>query len=334
MELRGPAADRGVPDVLVRAEHVGVDVPGHLRAAARRTDVGRLCLDAAHLLRRARRPPRAPDAPLGGDDLRRRDDDPPDAGGVHRGLPSAARAELGDRQHPAAARDDRRVHRVLPARRPALGHRDPRGRRVHQGHTRGRHLPVVLPVRRGVPGRLDHPAALHRARAADPRSAARADRRAHAAAGLPQAHAVAGSGSDRAERRGLPDAAGLPGQGGRLLLHGLRHRRADGRAAVDQPGVEVRALRPDEGDGRLPARLVHGLARRCAPDHAQLGDDGVRAHDLLERARPDPGPARRCSSPSSCCCRSSRHGSVGTSGSTTCSSGRATLRRARRSWPR
>ena len=39
-----------------------------------------------------------------------------------------------------------------------------------------------------------------------------------------------------------------------------------GGAAVDQPGVEVRALRPVQGDGRLPARLVHGLARRrcCA----------------------------------------------------------------------
>ena len=70
------------------------------------------------------------------------------------------------------------------------------------------------------------------------------------------------------------------------------------------------------------------------PDHAQLGDDGLRPHDLLERAGPDPGPARRCCSPSCCCCRSSRPGSPATSASTTCSSDRATRRRGRRSWPR
>ena len=67
---------------------------------------------------------------------------------------------------------------------------------------------------------------------------------AHAAAGLPQAHPVAGSGPHRAERRRLPDAPGLHGQGRRLLLHGLRRDRADGGAAVDQPGLEVRAVRP------------------------------------------------------------------------------------------
>ena len=67
------------------------------------------------------------------------------------------------------------------------------------------------------------------ARPADPRAAAGADRRPHAAAGLPQAHPVAGAGSYRAERRRLPDAPGLHGQGRRLLLHGLRHHRADGR---------------------------------------------------------------------------------------------------------
>ena len=54
----------------------------------------------------------------------------------------------------------------------------------------GRHLHVVLHVRRGVPGRRDHPAALHGPHPADPGAAAGPDRRAHAAAGLPQAHAV------------------------------------------------------------------------------------------------------------------------------------------------
>ena len=83
-----------------------------------------------------------------------------------------------------------------------------------------------------------------------------------AAARLPQAHAVARARPHRAERRRLPADAGLRGQGRRLLLHRLRRHRPDGRPAVDQPGVEVRPLRPVEGDGGLPARLVHGLARR------------------------------------------------------------------------
>ena len=42
-------------------------------------------------------------------------------------------------------------------------------RRPDQGDTRGRHLHVVLPVRRGVPGRRGHPSPLHPPRAADPR---------------------------------------------------------------------------------------------------------------------------------------------------------------------
>ena len=45
---------------------------------------------------------------------------------------------------------------------------------------------------------------------------------------------------------------------------------ADGRAAGDQPGLEVRPLRPHQGHRRVAARLVHGLARRRAADHARL----------------------------------------------------------------
>ena len=62
---------------------------------------------------------------------------------------------------------------------------------------------------------------------------------------------------------GFPMLPGVRRQGRRLLLHGLRRHRHHGRPAVDQPGVEVRPLRPDQGDGRVAARLVHGLARRC-----------------------------------------------------------------------
>ena len=77
-----------------------------------------------------------------------------------------------------------------------------------------------------------------------------ADRRPHAAARLPQAHPVARARPHRAERRRLPDAARVRRQGRWLLLHGLRRHRHHGRPAVDQPGVEVRSLRPDQGDGR------------------------------------------------------------------------------------
>ena len=96
--------------------------------------------------------------------------------------------------------------------------------------------------------------------------------RAHAAARLPQAHPVARARPHRAERRRLPDAAGLHGQGRRLLLRRLRRPGPDGRADDHQPGLALRALQPGRGDGGLPARLVHGLARRRAADHARLGD--------------------------------------------------------------
>ena len=210
---------------------------------------------------------------------------------LHRRVPQAARAQLGDRLPAAAARHPRGLHRLLAARRPALRHRHPRRRRLHEGDPGRRHLHVVLPLRRRVPRRVDHPAALHRPRAADPGPAARPDRRPHAAARLPQAHAVARPRPHRGERRRLPDAPGLHRQGRRLLLHRLRRHRPHGWPAVDQPGVEVRPLRPDEGDRRLAARLVHGLARRPAAHHARLGDGDLRLHDLVERHDPDPDRA-------------------------------------------
>ena len=45
----------------------------------------------------------------------------------------------------------------------------------------------------------------------------------------------------------------------------------DGRAAADQPDLDVRALQPVEGDRRLAARLVHGLARGRSAHHAAAG---------------------------------------------------------------
>ena len=48
-------------------------------------------------------------------------------------LPQAARAQLGDRLPAAAPRHARGLHRLLAARRPALRHRHPRRRRLHEG---------------------------------------------------------------------------------------------------------------------------------------------------------------------------------------------------------
>ena len=223
VELRRPAAQRRVPHAVVQPEHGRDDLRGQLRPAARHRDVGGLRLDAAALLRRPWRPADAADPPLGGDAVRRLDDDPPAAGLLHRRAPQAARAQLGDRRAAAAARHARGVHRLLAPRRPALRHRHPRRGRLPEVPADRRHLHVVLPLRRRVPRQRHHPAPVHHPHPADPRPAAGPDHRAHAAARLPQAHPVARARPHRAERRRLPDAARLRRQGRWVLLHRLRH---------------------------------------------------------------------------------------------------------------
>ena len=44
------------------------------------------------------------------------------------------------------------------------------------------------------------------------------------------------------------------------------------RVVPDQPDLALRPVRPVQGELRGAAGLVHGLARRCAEDHAELGD--------------------------------------------------------------
>ena len=91
-----------------------------------------------------------------------------------------------------------------------------------------------------------------------------------------------GPGKTEAERRRSPADADLHGQGRRLLLHRVRRDRAARRLVHPQPGVEVRSLRPVQGDRGLAAGLVHGLARRPAPDHPGVGDPPVGLHALVE----------------------------------------------------
>ena len=81
-----------------------------------------------------------------------RDPGPHAADLLHRRVPQATRVQLADRHravHPGPAG---RPVRLLAAGRPAVRDRaaDHRGRRP--GHPDRRHLPVVLPVRRAVPG--------------------------------------------------------------------------------------------------------------------------------------------------------------------------------------
>ena len=133
------------------------------------------------------------------------------------------------------------------------------------------------------PGDRGDPAALHRARAADPGDPARPRRRAPAADRLPQAHPVA-----RPRPRARRNVVGYPflpvylakSAGFFFMVFGIT--RADGRAALHQPGLEVRPLRPREGHRRLPARLVHGHRRGAAADLRRAGRP-------MSPATPSPG---------------------------------------------
>ena len=99
---------------------------------------------------------------------------------------------------------------------------DPRGRAA--GHPDRRHLPVVLPVRRAVPGHGHHPAAVHHPCAADSRAAARADHRAPVPHVPPEAHPDAGQGPHQQERGRPADVPVLHGQDRRVLPVHLRRR--------------------------------------------------------------------------------------------------------------
>ena len=90
-------------------------------------------------------------------------------GVLHRRVPQAPRDQLGHRLGPRPPRDHRGLRRLLASRRPALGHRPARHGGVRPDRTGHRVLPRLRHLRRPVPGRDDHPAALQRAHPADPR---------------------------------------------------------------------------------------------------------------------------------------------------------------------
>ncbi len=243
-----------------------------LPTAAGRRDVAGLRLDAAHLLRRPRRPCHPPDPPLGRADVRRGHADPHVPDFLHRSVPQAARAQLDHRHFAHRPRRDRGLCRLLAPRRPALRHGPADRGRDHVVDTRHRILGVVRRVRRGVPGHGDRGPALHCACPADPGHPARPDHGASGPDCPPEAHPVPRTRTDRIlgqRGTGLPD---LRRQGGRLLLHRLRRTRRARRVRADQPHLAVRPVQPGAGDLRLAAGLVHGHAGRLDPPVPVVGD--------------------------------------------------------------
>ena len=278
MELRRPAADGCLSLAVVQAEHGGSPVRRVVRAAARRPHVRGLRLHAGHLLRRPRWTADAADAPLVRQPVPRRDDDPHAPDLLHRRFSQAARDQLVDRSRAAPVQHPRGVCRILAPGRLAVRHRPADRRRHHAIGSGRRHLHLVLRLRWGVPGRRLGATAVHRARAAHPRPARRVDHCPHAAVGVPEAHAVARSWPPQRQRRRLPVAARVRRKGRWLLLHRLRRHGIDGCTHADQPDLDVRTLRPVEGDSRRATRLVHGMAGGRPTHHAQLGDPSLGLH--------------------------------------------------------
>ncbi|AXG58863.1 ABC transporter ATP-binding protein, AmfA [Streptomyces lincolnensis] len=115
-------------------------------------------------------------------------------------------------------------------------------------------------------------------------------RRGPCAAGLlPQAHPVRGARADRAQCGRHPVHAGVHGEGGRLLLPGLRIAHAARGRGEHQPRLVVRPLPRRPGLHGRPARLVPGLRGGTGPDHAGLGDRFLGAHTRPRGADPHRG---------------------------------------------
>ena len=158
-------------------------------------------------------------------------------------------------------------------------------------------LPVVPRLRRRVPGRPDHLALLHLPRPPGPRTSLGAGDPPPDPGDLPQAHAMAWSRTYRAQCGRCAVLARVHRQGWGVLPRRLRRHRTDGRSALHQQRLEVRPVRPLQGDCRFATGLVHGLGRRSAADHAAAGDPRVGRDDLVEH----PDPPGRAGDPADGC---------------------------------
>ena len=158
--LHRPRRDRRVPGAVLRAVRGAGRLPGLLRAAGRRGGVGRLRLRARPQPRRARRPARAPGAPLGRARLRRGAHHPSDPHVRHGRLPPAEAHQLADRPRPPVPRRLQRPDGLLAAGRPALRDRPAHLLRHHRVDPVPRPHHGLVPVRRRVPDLRHHRAHL------------------------------------------------------------------------------------------------------------------------------------------------------------------------------
>ena len=224
------------------------------------------------------------------------------------GVPQAARAQLAARRRPADARHRRGLRRLLAAGRPALRHRPADRPRDHAVDPGRRHLGGVRGVRRRVPRRRDHPAALHRPRPAHTRHHPGADRACTSVLVVLQKHTQfpgPGRREDNVVGERMYPSYGAKAGGFFFLVFGVIG--AARRALPDQPGLAVRAVQPGAGRRRHATRLVHGLPGRLDPVVPRLGDQVLELHDLAA-VLADGGVARDPVHACSRCIRSSKRG--------------------------
>src|SRR5919197_965538 len=283
--VRRPGRDRDLPDALLREQHGARRVPRALRAAARAGDDGGVPLGARPLDDGQGRAPDAPDAPLGGRRLRRRDRAALDPDLLYRRLPHAARADLLDRPHDPHRHAGRGLPRLLAGRRPALGD-GPCDRLCGRG---------LVPIRRREPRRPDLGRAVpgqarllladvHRARLPDPGADRDAARSAPGARRAAAPYAVQGEPPpDRAQDRRRPPVPGADAALARALLRGRWSAVPAGWARADQSHLALGPVPHLRLDERRAAGLVPRLADRRAAARA-----GVRPHDRALHARAEP----------------------------------------------
>ena len=187
-------------------------------------------------------------------------------------VPQAARGQLGRRLRAADPRPRRRLLRLLAPRRRPLRQRPAHHRRRRASRSRSSAATCrTSSSAASSPGQDLIPRLFTVHILLVPGPHPRAHRAAPVLRRAAQAHAVPGLGPHRQERRRLPALPGLRGEGRRLLLHRVRRHRADGRDDDDQPGLELRPVRPVTRLRGCPARLVHALprGRRCASCRVQ-----------------------------------------------------------------
>ena len=193
-------------DVLLHALERRDHVHRRIRSAARRGGLEGVRVDDGDHVRPAGRTAAAAGAPLGGAAAARVDHHAAAHHVLHGRLPAAAACHVGAALPDLRRQPRRRLERLRPARRHALGHRpaDHGGHRAR--HPGRRHLAGVPALRRVVPGR-GHRAPVPAARRGHSGAAHRARRDPRARGVAARAAAVPGPRPHRGADRGRPDAA-------------------------------------------------------------------------------------------------------------------------------